>query len=170
LYFPVNDLYTVHVKKFYTLNELEQVAALSLPENPEVLWIGILEGDDSLGIGLRPGSPHYGKVATGKDGSVRYHDYTFEKFARYAQSSPVQPEIWAAQENDAAFLKKRLAERWDCTTTYQYLEAVSQAAEYNAHEALEVLLQHGARLRHKSHRQMPWMYDAQTMELLDRYG
>jgi hypothetical protein len=170
LYFPVNDLYTVHVKKFYTLEELSQSAPTNLRENPAVLWIGSLQSGESLGICIQKENSDYGKVVTGSNTGFRVCDYSFEKFARYAQSSPVAPEIFAARENDAAFLKKRLTEGWDYNTEYLYQKAVDQAAEYNAHEALEILLQSGARLRSKKHREITWLYDARTMDLLDKYS
>ena len=112
---------------------------------------------------------HYGKVAIKEKDSIRICDYSFEKFARYAQDQPMQPEIFSAQTNDIAFLRKRIAEGWDFNTNYHYLDALGQAAEYNAHEALELLLQNGARPHNRYHREKPWEYDEKTMDLLDQY-
>lgn len=169
MYFPVDDLYTVNVEKFYTLEELKKSAAGWLPEKPEFLWIGVLNEGSYLGLCVKHESSNYGRIVLGKGGSVKVCDYTFKKFAAYAQSSPVQPEIFAAQENDVVFLKKRLDEGWDFNTEYRYNDAIGQAAEHNAHDALELLLRSGARLRHRNHRQMPWTYDEKTMDLLDRF-
>ena len=168
-YFPIDDLYTVGIEKFYTLEELNESALVTLPKNPNILWIGILMDYSFVGVCIQPDESDYGKIALKKDRAIKICDYSFGKFARYAQGSPVQPEIFAAQENDAAFLKKRLEEGWDFTTKYNYQNALSEAAEHNSHEALELLLQHGARLGHKNHRTMPWTYDEKTMDLLDKY-
>ncbi|MBT1706313.1 hypothetical protein [Chryseosolibacter indicus] len=169
LYFPINDLRTVKVKKFYTLEELDRIAASSLSEDPNVLWIGLLDPDASLGICVQDSSKDYGKIVIKGSSASQVCDYSFDKFARYAQSSPVEPEIFAARENDVAFLKERIEQGWDYNTTYMYQNAIGQAAEYNAHEVLELLLNAGARLNHKSHREITWLYDERTMDILDKY-
>lgn len=169
LYFPIDDLYNVRVQKFYTLEELNSLALLTLPKNPDFLWIGLLDLGEDLGICVQKQSHDYGKIAIDKEGDIQICDYSFEKFARYAQSSSVQPEIFAAQENDVFFLKKRLEEGWDFTTEYRYEDAIRAAAKYNAHEVLELLLQHGARLKNKNYTNRTWPYDEKTMDLLDKY-
>ncbi|MEO1513466.1 MAG: SMI1/KNR4 family protein [Bacteroidota bacterium] len=169
MYFPIDDLYTVKVKKFYTIEELEEVTKTSIQKNPALLQIGELENGNGLGLFIDPQSDAYGKVALVQEENVQSCEYSFERFARCAQSAPVQAEIFAAQENDVEFLQKRLTEGWDYTTRYNYQDAVTQAAESNAHEALELLLQAGARLRDDKHRNMPQTYDEQTMNLLDKY-
>jgi len=169
LHFPVNDWYTVEIKKFYTLGELNNLITASLSVNPNFLRIGVLENGEFLSICVQSESRDYGKVAIEKEESIQIYDYSFEKFAQYAQSSPVQPEIFAAQENNLSFLKKRLAEGWDFNTEYSYQDAVNAAAEHNSYEVLEFLLQHGARIRTKNHRDMSWVYDERTMDLLDKY-
>lgn len=170
LYFPINDLYTVKVEKFYTLDELNKSASSTLAKNPNYLWIGNLEANSRLGICIKKGHQNYGKIIIERRENSGICDYTFEKFACYAQGSPTQPEIFAAQENDVPFLKKRIEEGWDFNTNYTYQTAVSQAAEHNAYEALELLLQNGARLEHKNHRDVPWLYDKKTMKILDKYS
>ena len=122
-----------------------------------------------VGVCIQPNDADYGKIAIKKDRDIKICDYSFGKFARYAQGSPIQPEIFAAQENDAAFLKKRLEEGWDFTTKYNYQNALSEAAEHNSHEALELLLQHGARLGDEKYREKTWAFDEKTMALLDKY-
>jgi len=168
-YFPIDQLYNVWVEKFYTLEELDESASVTLPKNPKFLWIGNLVDFSFVGVCIQPNDEDYGKIAIKKDRNIKICDYSFAKFARYAQSSPVQPEIFAAQENDSEFLKKRLEEGWDYTTKYSYLNALSEAAEHNSHEALEVLLQYGARLLHNKHRTMTETYDEKTMDLFDKY-
>lgn len=168
-FFPIDDLYTVLVKKFYTIDELENVAKASLPKDSNHLWIGELENEKMLGIIIDQQSDQYGKVVLAENGTIETCDYSFAKFARYAQGDPKQPEIYAAENNDAEFLTKRIKEGWDFNKSYNYQKAVSQAAEKNSHEALEVLLEAGARLRHNNHRNSPGTYDEKTMEILDKY-
>lgn len=169
IYFPIDDLYTVGIQKFFTLTELDESAAEMLSKNPKFLWIGLLKDYSYVGVCIQTDDKDYGKIVISKDNNARICDYSFGKFAQYAQGTPVQPEIFAAQENDTDFLKKRLEEGWDSATIYHYQNALSEAAEHNAHEALELLLQHGARLKHKNHRTMTWSYDEKTMDLLDKY-
>jgi hypothetical protein len=169
MYFPIDDLYTVKVEKFFTIEELESEAKTSLEKDFTILWIGILTEGNKLGLIVDKNSADYGRLAVEENGEVKMSAYAFERFAKYAQRAPKQPEIFAAEENDAAFLKKRIEEGWDFTTTYTYQNATTQAAEHNAHEALEVLLRAGARLNHKQHRDMAYAFDERTMELLDKY-
>lgn len=169
MHFPINDLYTVNVEKFYTIGELENVARATIQKDPNHLWIGELGNNKKLGIVINPQIDNYGKVVLGENGKIAMCDYLFEVFAKYAQEIPKQPELFAAEENDVAFLKKRLSEGWDYNSVYSYQDAVSQAAQYNSHEALELLLKAGARLKHKDYKMMTYAYDAKTMEILDKY-
>ena len=169
MYFPINDLYTIKVKKFHTLVELNKLAATTITKDPNNLWIGELQNEKKLGIVIDTQSENYGRIVLDENGEIEICDYTFEKFAKYSQGSPTQPEIFAAEENDADFLSKRISEGWDYNTSYSYQNAVTQAAENNAHEALEILMEAGARLRHNKHREMPHTYDKKTMEILDKY-
>jgi len=167
--FPINDLYTVQVKKFHTIDELSKLFDTTIQKDSQNLWIGELHNGKMLGINIEQESEHYGRVTIADNEQVETCDYSFEKFAKYAQVSPVQPEIFAAQENNADFLQKRLNEGWDYTISYGYQTAISEAAKYNSHEALAVLLEAGARLVNNKHRDMPYKYDEQTMDLLDKY-
>lgn len=169
--YPINDLYNLKVKQFFTLAELESIAIPAMQNSPGWLPIAPLEADGFWALGIDQTDAFFGKTAIIRaDGQVDVCDYSFEKSARFAQGDPVQPEIFAAQENDAAFLKKRLAEGWDATTSYAYKTAIEEAAEHNAHDALEVLLQAGMRLRHPNHREFAWRYDEKTMDILDGYS
>jgi hypothetical protein len=169
MFFPIDNLYTVEVKKFFNIEELENLANISLKKDSNHLWIGELENRKMLGIAINKESDNYGKIVIADNGTVDVCDYSFEKFAKYSQASPKQPEIFAAEENDAEFLRKRIKEGWDYNTIYSYQDAVTQAAENNAHEALEVLLEAGARLSYNNHRVMTYAYDEKTMEILDKY-
>lgn len=169
MYFPINDLFTVKVKKFHSLDELSKLAEATLGKDPNHLWIGELEDERMLGISIDEKSEWDGQIVIAANGKVEKCDYNFEKFAKFAQGSPVQPELFAAENNDAEFLRKRLNEGWDPKTSYRYQNAVTQAAEYNSYEALEVLLEAGARLRHNKHRDMPYLFDEKTMKVLDKY-
>lgn len=169
MHFPINDLYTIQVKKFYTIDELKKLNEGTLKKDSRHLWIGELVDERMLGISIDTKSSHYGQVVIAKNETIEIGDYTFEKFAKYAQGSPKQPELFAAEENDTEFLRKRLSEGWDYNTSYNYGKAVDHAAQSNSHEALELLLKAGARLRHTRHREMPYSYDEKTMELLDKY-
>jgi hypothetical protein len=169
MHFPINDLYTIQVKKFYTIDELKKFNEGTLNKNSPHLWIGELVDERKLGVSIDKKSSLFGQVAIAKDGKIETCDYTFEKFAKYAQGSPKQPELFAAEENDTEFLRKRLSEGWDYNTSYDSGKAVDHAAQSNSHEALELLLKAGARLRHTRHREMPYLYDEKTMELLDKY-
>jgi hypothetical protein len=168
MHFPINDKYTVKVKKFYNIDELHQTAKLTINKNPKHLWIGELEDKRNLGISIDAQSIDYQKIVIIDNSNIEVCDYTFEKFAKYAQGYPVQPEIFAAEEDDAEFLRKRLSEGWDYTTNYGYQNAVNQAAAHNSYEALEVLLEAGARLQY-DYRSMTWQYDEKTMGILDKY-
>lgn len=170
MFFPINDLYTVHVKKFYTIEELPKFNDKQSIHKSGNLIIG--ESIDSIKIGIKVNleSKSYGKITMIINDEIVECDYSFELFAKYAQYSPKQPEIYAAEENDAEFLKKRLGEGWDFNTSYQYQNALSQAAEHNSYEALEVLLKAGARLKFKSYREHSKdTYDETTMKILDEY-
>lgn len=169
LYFPINDLYTVKVDKFYSLEELSGSASISLTKNPNFLYIGLTDDDGYLGICIQKESQDYGKVVIDRNGNVQICDYSFEKFARYPQSSPVHPEVFAAQENNISFFKERLEGGRDFNANTIYQDAIDMAAQHNAHETLEFLLQNGIRLKHRNHREMPWAYDEKTMRLLDQY-
>ena len=168
-FFPIDNLYTVLLKKFYTIDELENVSKESLLKDPNHLWIGELENKKMLGIIINKQSDKFGRVVLAENGVIEICDYSFDKFAKYAQGAPVQPEIYAAEKNDAEFLTKRIKEGWDFNKSYSYQNAITQAAEKNSHEALEVLLKAGARLRHNKHRTMTGTYDKRTMEILDQY-
>ncbi len=170
MFFPINDLYTVHMKKFYTIEELHKFNDKQSIHKSGNLIIG--ESIDSIKIGIKVNleSKSYGKITMIINDEIVECDYSFELFAKYAQYSPKQPEIYAAEENDAAFLRKRLGEGWDFNTSYQYQNALSQAAEHNSYEALEVLLKAGARLKFKSYREHSKdTYDETTMKILDEY-
>jgi hypothetical protein len=169
MFFPIDDMYTVKVKKFFNIEELESMAKASLQKDNKHLWIGELVNEKRLGISINKESDTYGRIVLGDNGKIEVCDYSFEKFAKYAQGDPKQPEIFAAEENDAEFLRKRIKEGWDYNTRYSYQDAVTQAAENNSHEALEVLLEAGARLRGNKHRDSPYVYDEKTMEILDKY-
>lgn len=169
MHFPINDLYTIQVKKFYTIDELKEFNEGTLNKNSPHLWIGELVDARMLGISIDKKSSYYGQVVIAKNGNIEIGDYTFEKFVKYAQGSPKQPEIFAAEENDTEFLRKRLSEGWDYNTGYDYGTAVDHAAQSHSHEALELLLKVGARLRYTKYREMPYYYDEKTMELLDKY-
>jgi hypothetical protein len=169
MYFPINELYTVEVKKFYHYDELSEIAEFTIPKNPNYLWIGELKDFRKFGICIDEEGQHFEKIVIEKDDDVEICDYSFAKFTKYAQSRPVQPELFAAEENDINFLRKRLDEGWDYNTEYSYQYAVNQAAEFNSHEALELLLKAGARLENKNYRSMTWYYDENTMEILDKY-
>lgn len=169
MFFPIDNWYTVQVKKFFNIEELENMAKVSLPKDSNHLWIGELINEKILGLIIDEKSDDYGKVVIADNGNIEICNYSFERFARYSQGSPKQPEIFAAEENDADFLRKRIKEGWDYNISYSYQNAVTQAAENNSHEALEVLLEAGARLRHNKHRDMPYTYDKRTMEILDKY-
>lgn len=168
--FPINDLYTIHMNKFYTLEELTLFNNKQSVTKTDHLLIGESIDSFKIGINVNPATKSYGKVFMIKNKKLVECDYSFELFAKYAQHSPKQPEIYAAEQNDAAFLRKRLAEGWDFNTSYQYQDALNQAAEHNSYEALEVLLQAGARLKFKSYREhMKSSYDEKTMDILDKY-
>ena len=168
-HFPVDDLYTVQVRKFYHINELEEVAKVSLPRAPHHLWIGELENDNLLGIVIDQQSAKYGHIVLVNDSIRKLCDYSFELFARYAQAQPVPAEIFAAEENDVAFLQQRIREGWDYNTKYQYQTALKQAAVHNSHEALELLLEAGARFEANKRPNLSSYSDEKTMAILDRY-
>jgi len=171
--FPVDDFYTVKVEKFYNIHELGESASVTLQDNPNYLWIGVLSNDALFGVCIQENDENYGKIALSKGGLVEQREYTFEKFAAYAQSFPVVPEIWAAQENDVEYLKKRLDEGWDYNTNRYSGSALVKAAEYNAHDTLELLLQRGATLggkkSEKGERVYRSIYDEKTVELFEKY-
>jgi hypothetical protein len=170
MFFPINDLYTVHMKKFYTIEELPNFNNKQSIHKTANLIIGESIDDVKIGINVNLGSNSFGRVTMVINSQIVECDYSFELFAKYAQSSPKQPEIYAAEENDAEFLKKRLREGWDYNTLYQYQNALTQAAEHNSYEALEVLLKAGARLKFKTYREyMKGSYDETTMNILDEY-
>lgn len=169
MHFPINNLYTIQIKKFYTIDELKKFNEGTLNKNSTHLWIGELVDDRKLGLSIDKKRSHYGQVVIAKNENIEIGDYIFEKFAKYAQGSPKQPEIFAAEENDTAFLRKRLSEGWDYNTSYDYGTAVDHAAQSHSHEALELLLKAGARLRYTKYKEMPYLYDEKTMELLDKY-
>lgn len=158
------------MNKFYTLEELTLFNNKQSVTKTDHLLIGESIDSFKIGINVNPATKSYGKVFMIKNKKLVECDYSFELFAKYAQHSPKQPEIYAAEQNDAAFLRKRLAEGWDFNTSYQYQDALNQAAEHNSYEALEVLLQAGARLKFKSYREhMKSSYDEKTMDILDKY-
>ncbi len=169
MFFPIDDLYTVQVKKFFNIEELENMAKVSLPENSKHLWIGELENEKILAVAIDTECDNYGKVVIIDNESIEICKYTFEQFSRYSQGFPKQPEIFAAEENNYEFLEKRILEGWDYNTSYSYQNAVTQAAENNSHEALEVLLKAGARLTHYRYKDIPYNFDERTIEILDRY-
>lgn len=170
MFFPINDLYTVQMKKFYTIEELTKFNDIKNIHKSKNLIIGESIDGAKIGINLNLDSKLYSKVTMIINDDIVNCDYSFEMFAKYAQSSPKQPEIYAAEQNDAAFLSKRLREGWDYNTSYQYQNALNQAAEHNSYEALEVLLKAGARLKFKSYREhMKGSYDDKTMDILDKY-
>lgn len=170
MFFPINNLYTVHIKKFYTIEEMYQNNRIEAIQSSNNLFIGETMDSLKIGINVEKGTKSFGKMTMQTDGIIKECDYYFEIFAKYAQGSPKQPEIYAAEQNDADFLKKRLNEGWDYSTSYQYQNALSQAAEHNSYDALEVLLQAGARLKHKKYRDhMKGTYDERTMEILDNF-
>ena len=158
------------MKKFYTIEELPKFNDMRNINKSNNLIIGESIDDVKIGININSESKSYSKVTMIINDEIVKCDYSFEMFAKYAKSSPKQPEIYAAEENNAAFLIKRLEEGWDYNTSYQYQNALNQAAEHNSHEALEVLLKAGARLKVKSYRErMKGSYDDKTMDLLDKY-
>lgn len=170
MFFPINDLYTVQMKKFYTIEELPKFNDIQNIRKSNILIIGESIDVPKIGINVNLESKLYGKITLINNDEIVNCDYSFEMFAKYAQSSPKQPEIYAAEQNDAAFLSKRLREGWDYNTSYQYQNALNQAAEHNSYEALEVLLKAGARLKFKSYREhMKGSYDDKTMDILDKY-
>lgn len=170
MYFPINDLYTIHVDKFYTLEELPEYNDKNNVHKTGNLIIGESVDGTKIGIKIRSGSKSYNKITMIINDEIVECDYSFELFAKYAQHSPKQPEIYAAEQNDAAFLSKRLSEGWDFNTSYQYQDALNQAAEHNSYDALEVLLKAGARLKFKSYREHRQdTYDETTMKILDEY-
>lgn len=170
MFFPINDMYTVQVKKFYTITELKEMSRLVNNREFKCLILGELVDDRFIGVHVDEASSNYGKMVVVNKGDFEICDYSMETFVKYAQGSPTQPELYAAEQNNAEFLKMRIAEGWDCRTSYQYRNALSQAASFNSHEALKVLLEAGARLKHKKYRQhMKGTYDQTTMEILDQY-
>lgn len=170
MFFPINDLYTIHIKKFYTLEELYKHNDIETIKNSNNLIIGESIDSVNIGINVEKVTKSYGKITMQTDGIIKECDYQFEVFVKYAQGSPKQPEIYAAEQNDAKFLQKRLDEGWDYSTSYQYQNALSQAASHNSYDALEILLMAGARLKHKKYREhMKSAYDERTMEILDKY-
>lgn len=169
-YFPVNDLYLKKVERFYPLAELESFRNQGMENHNHLLRIAELSAGEHLWLCTDPQRADFGKLCVQTaNNTFETCDYSFEKSVRYAQSHPVQAEIFAAQENDAIFLKKRLAEGWDAATSYHYLTAIEEAASHNAHEALEVLLQHGLRLRDKNFRARTYEFDEKTIEILEKY-
>lgn len=170
MFFPIDDLYTVQIEKFYSIEEMYQTNNIEAIKISNNLIIGETIDSVKIGINVEKGTTSFGKITIQPDGKTKECDYPFEIFAKYAQGSPKQPEIYAAEQNDADFLKKRLTEGWDYSTSYQYQNALSQAAEHNSYDALEVLLNAGARLKHKKYRDhMKGIYDERTMEILDKY-
>ncbi len=168
MYFPVDDLYTVKVNKFFNIDELEITAKLKLVVELKYIWIGELANDYKLGLNIDKVSDNYGKIVINENGIIKTCDYSFEKSVKYSQSNPKQPEIFAAEENDVEFLSQRIKEGWNFNTNYDYQYAVNQAAEYNSHESLLVLLESGATFKYKNYREMN-RYDSKTMEILDKY-
>ena len=170
MFFPIDDLYTVHMKKFYTIDELSEYNNIESVKNTNCLIIGESSDNAQIGIKIEQESQSFGKITILTGEVIKECNYPFEMFAKYAQGSPKQPEIYAAEQNDADFLIKRLNEGWDYSTSYQYQNALSQAASCNSYDALEILLQAGARLKHKKYREhMKSTYDEKTMEILDKY-
>lgn len=170
MYFPIDDLYTVHMEKFYTIEELYEYNHIDFVKSSKCLIIGESVDSAQIAIKIEKESQSYGIITMIVDGVIKECKYPFEMFAKYAQGSPKQPEIYAAEQNDAEFLIKRLNEGWDYGTSYQYQNALSQAASCNSYDALEVLLEAGARLRHNKYREhMKSSYDEKTMEILDKY-
>ena len=162
--------YTVHMSKFYTIEELLDFHNKQEIEKSKNLIIGETTDRIKIGININSESKSFGKITMIQNGEIIECDYPFELFAKYAQYSPKQPEIYGAEQNDATFLAKRLSEGWDCTTSYQYQDALSQAASHNSHEALEILLKAGARLKFKTYREHKKAeYDERTMEILGKY-
>ena len=170
MHFPIDDLYTIHMKSFFTINELPQFNTLQSIKDSDILIIGETTDEKKVGIGVNSKTNTFGKMHLVLNEEVVLCDYSFEIFSKYAQGSPKQPEIYAAEQNDYKFLKKRINEGWDVTTSYQYQNALSQAASHNSYEAIEVLLKAGARLKHKKYREhMISAYDEKTMKILDKY-
>lgn len=195
-YFPINNLYTVQVKSFFNFYSLNAISILKLNQNSCYFWIGELMDDGNskdillsesilnyvrrilsnlfkeknrlLGIVTESGE-QFGKVVLGNKGKIEVCDYTFDKFIENVQNLPKQPEIFAAEENDVDFLSERINEGWDCNSSYFYQNAVTQAAEFNAHDALELLLKAGAKFSNNNYKTMTDIYDFQTIELLDKY-
>lgn len=169
MYFPINKLYTVRPKKFYNIEELESLAKKTLPNDPQNLWIGELENGKLLGINIDQANNKFGKMVISDQGEITTCEYSFATFAEFAQNSPIQPEIYAAEKNNSTFLEQRIKDGWDVNTTYSYQTAVNQAAEKNAYDALEVLLKAGAKFRNSNYRKMTGTYDEKTMKILDKY-
>ena len=91
--FPVDDLTKVTVNKFHTLKELGDAASLTIQRRPDILWIGTLSEEALIGVCVQSSDNKtgaektFGKMAINKDGQVSICDYSFDKFARYAQGS-----------------------------------------------------------------------------------
>lgn len=169
LWFPIDDLNTVQVSKFYKLDEIKLERKGIFNRKPsEFIWIGELQDNRRLGVSLK--SDSFGKVALEDKESISLCDYTFEVFTRFAQSDSVQAEIFAAEENNVEFLQQRIREGWDFNTKYGYSTAIGAAASNNSHNVLSLLLEIGARLGHNNHRSMTWEYDETTMGILDKYA
>ena len=166
-YHPINNLYTVQLKEIYSLEKLSKIANTTLFLDPDHLWIGELENGNTLGIKINTNIESYGNVVIKRNQEIIVHDYKFEKFIQHPQYYPKQPEIFAAEENDAEFLIKRLKEGWDYNTSYNYQLAVSVAADYNSHEALEVLLRAGAIVRYNEN--IDRTFDKKTTTLIKEY-
>ena len=77
MHFPINDLYTIQVKKFYTIDELKKFNEGTLNKNSPHLWIGELVDERTLGISIDKKSSHYGQVLVAKNGNIEIGDYTF---------------------------------------------------------------------------------------------
>ena len=167
--FPIDKLYTVHVEKFYTIDELDKISTSLVKKNPNHLWIGELSDERLIGIVVDVNSKLYNRIIISEGENIDTCEYTFDISAKYSQGSPKQPEIFAAEENDSIFLKQRIDEGWDFNKSYKHQTAIRQAAEYNSHEALEVLLEAGARMKTNNHREKTYIYDKRTMDILDRY-
>ena len=98
MHFPIDDSYTVEVEKFYTIDELSK-HAITLKDNPDMLWIGTLVEGGQVGVCIKVDDEQYGQIMIDQDSNIRICDYSFEKFARYAQGSPISPDEYAAQIN-----------------------------------------------------------------------
>ena len=169
-HFPINRFDTVQVREFYDYKKLLQITGKSIKIDSNYLWIGDTSDGNLLGIVISDGHKLYGSIAIAENGIIEVHENNFEEFIKFGQAFPSQPELIAAQINDLEFLNQRILSGWDVNTIYDgYNSAIQEATLYNSHEAIEFLLDNGAKMKDKFHRDRPHFYDNKTMEILDKY-